>query len=352
MFHNSIIIIKRMDTTKKILVGISGGLDSAFTAYILKKRGYKVEGVHFSNGIVPDETVEIIKKISDFLAIPIRTVDIRDKFEELIHDVDVEMCHMRTPNICVMCARDIKFGHILGYAIENGYDYMATGHYVKIIRYMGDIIVQMARDETRDQSYGFSVIPKNRLTYVLTPLGEYLKTSIRQEAIATGLPFIQKESHGICFIHEPFGEFYKKNTKYGIKRGNFIVDGTNVVMPHAGQQLYTRGQKVTLGKKHCVVDKKTPEGDIILTKKENVYETRVKINRLNFMIEREKIIRTKPYSIMIRYNSFPVGCRIIGFYDDTIEVETVTPVFAPTPGQIGTIYDGDTIIVGGFIYLE
>lgn len=341
-----------MEHPKKVLVGISGGLDSSYTAYILKKRGYHVDGIHFSNGLVTDKAIETINRTAEFLGITVQFVDIRDKFEELLSHVDIEMCHMQTPNICVMCARDIKFGYIMKYALEHGYDFLATGHYVRIIHCAGEIVIQRAHDESRDQSYGFGVIPKENLMHALTPLGDYLKVDIRRDAIKIGLPFIQKESHGLCFTNEPFDEFYQKFTKRGVIPGKFIVSGTNCSSPHNGQQLYTRGQKVTVGKYQYVVDKKDSDGNIVLSKRENVYENIVKLTNLNFMIGRDKIRSEKVYQILIRYNANLVNCHIIKLLDDVIYVETEVPVFAPTPGQIGTIYDEDNILVGGFIYTD
>lgn len=339
-----------MGQTGKVLVGLSGGLDSSYVAYLLKQKGYQVDGIHFSNGIVNDETITIVNKISEFIGISVKFVNIHNKFVELLEHVDVEMCHMRTPNICVMCARDIKFGHIMRYAIENGYDYLATGHYVKIIHNDNDIAIQRAKDGTRDQSYGFGVIPKKYLKHALTPLGDYLKVDIRKEALRINLPFIQRESRGLCFTNEPFNKYYPKITK-GLIHGNFIIPDSNIVVPHNGQQLFTRGQKVTIGKYHCVIDKKLENGDIILSKRENVFELIVKIVNLNFMIERNRIDLDQTYQIQIRYNADPVNCKIVELNENSICVKTEIPVFAPTDGQIGTIYDGNDITVGGFIYI-
>lgn len=341
-----------MENQKKVLVCISGGLDSSYTAYLLKKRGFHVDGIHFSNGLVVDSTTATINKIAEFLGITIKFVDIRDKFEELLDRVDIEMCHMKTPNICVMCARDIKFGYVMKYALENGYDFLATGHYVQIIHCTNGIIVRRAYDDSRDQSYGFGVIPKENLMHALTPLGEYLKADIYRHANAMELPFIQKESRGLCFTNEPFSMFYQKFTKRGLIPGNFIVDGTKCSLQHCGQQLYTRGQKVTVGKYQRVVNKKDSDGNIVLSERKNVYENIVKITDLNFMIGRDKIRSDKEYQILIRYNANLVNCHIIKLLDNVIYVETKTPVFAPTPGQIGTIYDEDNILVGGFIYTD
>lgn len=348
-----------MASPNKVLVGISGGLDSTYTAYLLKKEGYIVEGVHFSNGFVSDTAVDTINKSIDFLKIPITYVDVKDKFDTLLHNVDIEMCHMKTPNICVMCARDIKFGFMMKYALENNYNYFATGHYVRLVHLDNDVQILRAIDDTRDQSYGFGVIPKESLIHALTPLGSHIKTDIREDAIKIGLPFITSESHGLCFTHEPFDAFYPKISS-GIIHGNFLINGLNYSKPHTGQQLYTRGQKIVVGKcngkeKNCqyVVDKKLPSGDIVLSKKEAVFENIVNVCDLNFMVSINEIIALIDghiFQTKIRYNANLVNCQFIRLTENSFTLTTEVPVYAPTSGQICTVYHNDKILVGGFIY--
>lgn len=348
---------------KSVLVGISGGLDSTFVAYWLKhSQGYTVEGVHFSNGFVSDETIATIKKTADFLGINVRYVDLHEQFRELLQQVDIEMCHQRTPNICVMCCRDIKFSYCRNYALRNGFDYFATGHYVKIIHGGDDVIVRKGIDETRDQSYGFSVIPKESLRHVLTPLGDFTKAYIRQLANEIGLPYLSKESHGLCFTKKPWKEFYKSEIRKDLTPGKFIVVNPSCSFkqseiekanqtPHIGQELYVRGEKVTVGKFQCVVDRKEPNGNIILTQRDAVFESQVKFNNLNWFIDRREIDLTGgTFRVMIRYNSDPFVCDITSCDGNAIIVRTAVPMYAPTIGQIATIYDGDRIIVGGFIF--
>lgn len=236
----------------KVLVAISGGLDSVFTTYLLKKKGYTVDGIHFSNGLISDTSMSTIQAVGQFFGIHIQSINIHDQFEQLLDQIDIEMCHGMTPNICVMCAKNIKFTYIVQYGIDHGYDYIATGHYVQIIHTDNDVIVKKALDKTRDQSYGFGIIPKDHLTRVITPLGIHIKKDIRILAATLGLPYLHKESHGLCFTELPFNQFYPRMTKHKMINGHIVINHHQSLMEHQGQQLYTRGQKIN----HLVVDKK------------------------------------------------------------------------------------------------
>jgi tRNA-specific 2-thiouridylase len=327
-----------------VLVGISGGLDSAYTAYLLKTRGYNVHGIHFYNRTIKPECEEMIHKIGQFLDIKVEFKDLHNQFDSLLTSVDIEMCHTKTPNICVMCARDIKFGYVSNYAKQLGFNYFATGHYVKIIRVKDEIHIASALDKTRDQSYGFGVIPAENLRIALTPLGDYIKQDIRKHAMELGLPHLVSESHGICFVppKTTFTQFYKNYTKMGLVKGKFV--GTDIC--HEGQQLYTRGQRVVINNKPYFVDTKTSDGDITVTARENLMTNSVFIKNINWF---ENIDLTKHYQILIRYNAELTPCYIIEASHDNIVVQTDVPVFAPTSGQVATIYDGDYVVCGGFI---
>lgn len=342
-----------MARVQRVLVGLSGGLDSAFTAYLLKKEGYDVEGMHFSNGLVTDETIAQIDTLSKFLGINVQYMNTKQQFEKLLATVDIEMCNMQTPNICVMCARDIKFGYVMQYALAHGYDYLATGHYVRIEHDGHNTHVRKGIDETRDQSYGFGVIPLNSLKHVLTPLGNYIKTDIRKIADNIGLPYIKKESRGLCFTHEPFNKFYQEYTTHFMTKGKLIVSGhPECTMEHNGQQLYVRGQKATVGKYQYVVNKKIPNGDIIVSPRSDVCENIIKIRSLNFIVDFDEINMGELHQILIRYNGELVDCYIAVLTITDAIIHTTKPVLAPTPGQIGTVYLGDQVIFGGFIYLD
>lgn len=333
----------------RVLVGLSGGLDSTFTAYTLKQQGYQVDGIHFSNGLVTDETVDTIRHIAKFLGITVIFVDIKEQFTQLLHRVDIEMCHRKTPNICVMCAKYIKFDYILGYAMSYGYDYFATGHYVRILNEQGKVTIKKGIDPTRDQSYGFGIIPKDNMNRVLTPLGSLIKTDIRKMADDLGLPYIHKESRGLCFTDVPFSEFYTKyaesSSGSGMIQGKFIApDGHS--WDHKGQQLYTIGQKVSYKGHSYVIGLKLPSGNIVITEKMRVLKNIIKITKIVGKIDE---IMDKPIQIQVRYNTNPVTCHIIDRKYDSLTVETDSPVYAPTDGQVGTIYSGDEVILGGII---
>jgi tRNA-uridine 2-sulfurtransferase len=337
--------MKESGNPYKVLVEISGGLDSSYVAYLLKQQGYDVDGIHFYHEMEKEDHNAKIEEIAKFLNIKIIFKNVKDEFKQLIKSIDIEMCHQKTPNICVMCAKTIKFGHLVEYANENGYDYIASGHYVKIIREGDDIHVAKADDKSRDQSYGFSVIPKKKLMKVITPLGDYIKTDIRKMAIEIGLPFLQKESRGLCFVKKTFKEFYEEYQP-NLIQGNFIWN--NKKLPHQGQQTYNIGQNIYFEKENLVVGRKKENGDILLTKKDEVWTNRFMIVDINYHREKENIDMTKMYQVKINYNGKVTDCYI-NIVNDKIEIITEEPLYAPVPQQIGTIYDDDIIVLGGYL---
>jgi tRNA-specific 2-thiouridylase len=329
----------------KVLVEISGGLDSSYVAYLLKQECYDIDGIHFYHEMEKEDHKEKIKEIAKFLNIQIIFKNVKNEFNKLIKNIDIEMCHQKTPNICVMCAKTIKFGHLIDYANENGYDYVASGHYVKINR--TDEIVQIAKadDKTRDQSYGFSVIPNDRLMKVMTPLGNYKKSDIRKIANEIGLPYLDKESRGLCFVKKTFKEFYEEYQP-NLIQGNFIWKDKK--LPHHGQQTYNIGQNVYFEKENLVVGRKETNGDILLIKKEEIWTNKIIIYDINYHQDKENIDVSKMYQVKINYNGKCTNCHM-NFINDKIEITTEELVYAPVPQQIGTIYDGDVIVLGGFI---
>lgn len=329
----------------KVLAEISGGLDSSYVAYLLKKNEYNVDGIHFYHGLEKENNKTKIEEIAQFLNITIIFKNVKGEFNKILEAVDIEMCHQKTPNICVKCAKEIKFGYLVDYAIENGYDYIATGHYVKITRKDDDVEVARADDKTRDQSYGFSVIPKEKLMRVLTPLGDYIKTDIRKIATEIGIPFISKESRGLCFVKKTFKDFYEEYQP-NLIQGNFIWK--NKKSPHNGQQLYTRGQNIYFEKENLIIDKKEENGDIVLSKKTNGWTNKFIITNVNYHREKENIDMERMYQVKINYNGKLTNC-LMKYVDDKIEVITEIPVYAPVSQQIGTIYDNDVIVLGGYL---
>lgn len=223
----------------------------------------------------------------------------------------------------------------MDWSLSHGFDYLATGHYVQIIHQKDQSVIKRALDKTRDQLYGFSVISPDKLRHALTPLGTYLKVDIRKHAQEIGLPFIQKESRGLCFTKEPFGDFFKKITKYPIPLGHFTTPEGYHLSTHKGQQAYTRGQKVTIGSTQYVVNQKQINGDITVSPRSQLFEYLVRIRHLNWMVDPKTLSRDQVYQIMVNYNTDSVNCQIetTRVVDETtLVVRTHLPVYAPTSG--------------------
>lgn len=340
----------------RVLVGLSGGLDSTFTAYLLKEAGYHVEGVHFSHGLLTDETIAIVKQVADFLGISVDFITIKAQFDHMLRDVEDAMCLGQTPNICVKCIQQIKFGYVLEYALSHAFDYVATGHYVRLDRVGDEVIVRKGLDTTKDQSYGFSMIPQEKLRHILTPMGTYIKKTVRELAVQIGLPFIHKESQDLCFTRD-FNKFYQTFTQRPITTGSFITSKGHS-SPHKGQQFYTRGQKVGVGKDVFYIDHKLSNGDMTVSQREHLYENKIEIDRVNFIVNVKDLDPTRVYQVKIIYRAVPVDCHLVKFNwsgtqnETKLTIITHESVYAPTKGQIATLYDGERVVMGGVITLQ
>ena len=228
---------------KKVFVAMSGGVDSSVAATLLKKEGYTVTGVHMLcwEGCEDNQDKQDAMRVAAVLDIQFLVWDFKKEYKEAVYDYMIrEYMAGRTPNPDVMCNKEIKFGIFLKRALEAGADYIATGHYVRLQR---NFRLLAAKDLTKDQSYFLWTLSQDQLKHCLFPIGDYLKTEVRELAKRFGLPVAdKKDSQGLCFVGKvDFGEFIKNEIPKKI--GAVVSSDGKKIGEHDGAYFYTIGQR-------------------------------------------------------------------------------------------------------------
>jgi len=341
---------------KKVVLGMSGGVDSSVAAYILKESGYDVIGVTMRVIDCSTTSVNDAKLVADKLDIPFHVLDFKELFERKVIDYFVnEYLSGRTPNPCVKCNKFIKFDEFLKKAKDMGAEYIATGHYAEIERdnATGRYLLKRSLDEKKDQTYALYNMTQYQLEHTLMPLGRYTKEEIRNLAERIGLEVHNKpDSQEICFIPDnDHGRFIKERVPHKVKPGYFVDEQGNVLGKHKGIINYTIGQRkglgIALGKKVFVKDIVSENNMVVLADEKEIFNKALYAEELNF-IPFEKIPREMKVTAKIRYGTRESEAIVRNFGDGII-VEFREPQRAITKGQSVVLYDGELVIGGGII---
>lgn len=343
---------------EKIVIGMSGGVDSSAAAYLLKEEGYDVTGVTM---ITCDEAQcgqdpsKDAKKVADEIGIPHYTVDFRNQFKSNVMDYFCrEYLEGRTPNPCVVCNRFVKWEALLGWAKEIGADLIATGHYANIVKLPnGRYAVANADVSRKDQTYALYNLTQEQLSHTRMPVGRYEKDTIREIAAKAGISVAQKaDSQDICFIPDgDYASFIKSHTGQEPKEGNFVDVNGNILGKHKGIIHYTVGQRkglgVALGYPVFVLAIRPETNEVVLGNDEESLKREVKAHLLNPMGAADfKELEGKRIFAKIRYNHRGGWCTLQKTGDDEITCTFEEPQRAVTPGQALVLY-GDGYILGG-----
>ena len=338
----------------RILLGLSGGLDSVSAARILLEQGHEVEGAVL---LMTDHSsaaeAEIAAREVD---IPLHVLDCREQFEKIvIADFLAEYRRGRTPSPCTVCNRNVKMATLHRFATENGFDGYATGHYCKIRRgENGRFAPTLAADRRKDQTYMLWRMTQEQFATLHTPLADRLKSDLRAEAAAMGLTAASAgESQDTCFIPEGVTcrDFLSAHIGEDLS-GNFVDADGNVLGRHPGIQYYTVGQRkglgIALGRPAFVTNIDPIARTVTLQFAERTLARRITLTDLNFVGDApctEGVLRRDG---KIRYAAPPVPAtvRIEG---DRAVVEYDSPVRTPAPGQSAVFYEGDRLCFGGII---
>lgn len=352
---------------KRVVIAMSGGVDSSVSAALLQEQGYEVTGVSLQlYDPLPKESGCRLKtccslddvldagRVAKKLGIPFEVIDMRSQFKEQVIDYFIaEYAAGRTPNPCIRCNDLIKFDLLLEKAKEMGADLLATGHYARISE-DGDGRKQLLSglDPAKDQSYFLFTLTLEQLQHVLFPVGMLEKADVRKIAAEYALPVAQKhESQEICFI--PDNDYVKFLESHGVplKPGDIVTGDGTVVGRHSGLHRYTVGQRKGLGiawkQPLHVVALDTERNRVVAGERDELATSTLTAGCAVWNV----IPATAGFraSCRIRYRHEPAPCRVVMLADNRFEVNFDTPQMFVTPGQAAVLYDGEKVLGGGWI---
>ncbi|MCM8756669.1 MAG: tRNA 2-thiouridine(34) synthase MnmA [Candidatus Omnitrophica bacterium] len=340
---------------KKVLVAMSGGVDSSVSAYLLKKEGYDVAGITMILGSKTNKSscglnpIEDAKMVCDRLGIPHYVIDFtKDLEDKVISKFIGEYLNGRTPNPCIDCNRFLKFELLLDKANELGFDFLATGHYAKIERIENEFFLKRAEDKKKDQSYFLYAINKEKLSSIIFPLANLTKERVFQIAKELNLGLISKpQSQDICFIQGDYRKFLISR-HIDIKGGDIVDTKENLLGKHKGIFFYTIGQREKLGISYSQplyvlsIDKELNR--IIVGEKDELFAKGLIAEEINLLVKK---IPNQAYA-KIRYQHKEARCKVY-LEGGKIKVFFEEKQSAITPGQSLVLYDKDLVLGGGMI---
>ena len=348
---------------RKVVVGMSGGVDSAVCAYLLKKEGYDVIGVTLRTWESTDGNesrcceIDDARNIAYKLDIPFQTYNCIKEFDEVVAKPFVkDYVNGMTPNPCIECNKCVKWTKMLYAADVLEADFVATGHYATIVKLdNGRYTVKKADFAAKDQTYMLYRLTQEQLSRTLMPLGKYSKEEVRNIAKEAGIHVADKpDSQEICFITSgTYADYIEENFDGELKgEGNFVDVNGNVLGRHKGIIHYTVGQRKGLGIAFGVpmfVKEIRPESnEVVLCEDEALYTDRVYCNTLNFLsIEGIKEGERIPARVKIRYRHEGESAFISMYDKDTVLIEFEKKVRAATAGQSAVFYDANDCVIGG-----
>ncbi len=337
----------------KILLGMSGGLDSTYAAYLLQTQGHEVEGAVLRMHAYTE--VQDAQEAAQAVGIPLHIIDCQTRFTRFVSEPFMtEYLHGRTPNPCILCNRDVKFAALYAYAAEHGFDRIATGHYSRIRSENGRFSVCRADDEKKDQSYVLWRLTQEQLSVLITPLASLSKEEIRVRAQKLGLRAAQKkESQEICFIPDHDYAGYIEARRGKMPEGDFVDWNGRVVGRHRGILHYTVGQRkhlgIALGEPVYVSAIDPLSNTIHLARTGGEYQNTMTVSDLNFQAMPE-ITSDAEFDAMVKIRySAPLTAAHVTLHNGVAAVSFPNAVRAVTPGQSAVFYADNAILFGGFI---
>ncbi|GIW75660.1 MAG: tRNA-specific 2-thiouridylase MnmA [Phycisphaerae bacterium] len=368
---------------KKVVVAMSGGVDSSVAAALLRQQGFEVIGCFMRLGtpegveagseqcrIDPSSSATKHKqgccsvldatdarRVAQMLDIPFYVLNFQDDFGRVIDYFVSEYNRGRTPNPCVRCNDWLKFGRLAKYAQAVGADYVASGHYARVGQDPVTRRKTLLRglDHKKDQSYVLFGMPRNHVEHLLLPIGEYQKDQVRKIAEELKLPVFNKpDSQEICFVpDQDYAGLVKRRSHDTFKEGQLVTTTGQVVGTHQGYQHFTIGQRkgvgVAFGRPIYVVGIDPAQNRVVLGDKEDLMKKSLLAKQINILSDRLTLSSSMRCQAKIRYNHTPQDATITWTDVDEIRVTFDQPQSAITPGQAVVCYDGDVVLAGGWI---
>ena len=351
---------------KKVVVGMSGGVDSSVAAYLLKKAGYDVIGVTMqiwqdeaetvqeeNGGCCGLSAVDDARRVAQVLDIPYYVMNFKKEFRENVMDyfTNEYLCG-RTPNPCIACNRYVKWEALLQRSLSIGADYIATGHYARIEQLAnGRYAIANSVTAAKDQTYALYNLTQEQLSHTLMPVGDYTKPQVREIAAKIGLEVANKpDSQEICFVpDQDYAGFIERETGQKELPGNFVTEDGRILGQHKGISHYTVGQRkglnLAMGHPVFVTQIRPDTREVVIGEAQDVFTDRLTADRINYMaadhFEKGQIVTAK-----IRYSHAGARCEIEECTGDRITVHFPEPVRAVTPGQAVVFYE-DGVVLGG-----
>ena len=355
---------------EKVVVGMSGGVDSSVAAYLLKEQGYDVIGVTMqiwedeeqqrteeNGGCCGLSAVDDARRVADRLEIPYYVMNFKQEFQEKVVDYFVEeYLAGRTPNPCIACNRYVKWESLLKRSMEIGADYIATGHYARIAKLPnGRFAIRNSVTARKDQTYALYNLTQFQLAHTLMPIGEYEKDQVRRIAQEAGLPVAAKpDSQDICFVPDgDYAAFLKKKAGERMPgEGDFVTRDGTVLGKHKGITHYTIGQRkglgLSMGEPVFVSELRPKTNQVVVGEEPQVFKKELLCDHLNFM-GMEDLEEPRRVWAKVRYAHKGQWCRIERQGRDLIRAEFEEPVRAITPGHAVVFYEGEYVLGGGII---
>ena len=370
----------------RVVVAMSGGVDSSVAAALLKRDGFELTGAFLRLGTpdgveAPEEACSIepaaagsgsrkqgccsvndaadARRVAALLDVPFYVLNFRDDFDRIINYFADEYAAGRTPNPCVRCNDWLKFGRLTQYAQAIGADYVASGHYARIgiDPVSGERALMRGVDHSKDQSYVLFGMSRQTLEHTLLPIGDLEKPAVRALAEQFGLPTYNKpDSQEICFVpDQDYAGLLKRRRPDTFAPGTLVDTGGTVVGTHDGHQHFTIGQRKGIGVARSyplyVVGIEPADNRVIVGERDDLLRRVAIANQINLLARRAIEATREPLrcTAKIRYNAQPQPATLLRTGEDQIRIEFDEPQHAITPGQAAVCYDGDVVLGGGWI---
>ncbi|MCR5715256.1 MAG: tRNA 2-thiouridine(34) synthase MnmA [Lachnospiraceae bacterium] len=348
----------------KVIVGMSGGVDSAVTAYLLQLAGHEVIGLTLRTWLSADGKesrcceIDDARRVAWRLNIPYYVQNCISDFQSRITDPFIEAyLQGTTPNPCVYCNRLIKWEGMMRSAEVMGASYVATGHYATVVQKNGRYTVQKASHAAKDQTYMLYRLSQKQLAKTLMPLGKLTKEEVRKIAQTAGLPVAQKpDSQEICFVSDGnYADYIEEHAAGKLSgEGDFVDEDGRKLGTHRGIIHYTVGQRkglgIAFGEPRYVKEIRAERGEIVLGKETELYRRQIFCQDLNFLsIPGLATGEAIEAIVKIRYHHEGQWARIVGIHQDLVKITFAEAVRAPAPGQSAVFYDPEGCVIGGGI---